>query len=707
MSKQPAILSVHGRAAKQLDSFDPPVQKKYLTFAAHMADDINHKSLHFQKLNSSSGLYSARVGSEHRAVMVHVAENQYLLLAVQHRSESYERLAERFTVTVNQVSGTIEVVDLDKVAEKLKPALEDPRPQRRVTEEKQGLFTPFGETVLRELGVSDWLLDPIMRIQTEDELLELCEVIPALTRDILIELHSGKSVDDVMEYITRPAAVDDVDTTDLAAALERSKNIDVVSSDEAVQAMQAGKFTAWRLFLHPSQQRIIDRDYSGPARVSGGPGTGKTVVALHRVARLAHSLLGGRILLTTYNTNLASYLKVQLGELLDKDLMKKVDVIGIDKLVRRIYTEDGATPAKLLTHDEAHKWWSAVITETGITEFDADFLHEEWTEVVCGQLLRGRADYFAARRAGRSRRLSRQQRSRLWKLVEAFTARLVQENRWTFEWLTAQAALAEEQRSATGAHRYAHVVVDEAQDLTAGHWRLLRTLVPHGPNDLFIAGDTHQRIYGPALSLSPMGINIRGRSTRLTLSYRTTRQILATALGMVSGETYDDLDDGVETLAGYRAVNSGSRPHRIATADTAEERTAVVTQVQAWKDVEPDTVAVCAPDRAQVASLLTALQDAGIDAGEVTREGPPKGSVVHVATLKRLKGMEYRNVVIAGIGAADYPRPQTVSKETRDPAAYRARLRQERCELFVAATRARDALTLIWRGDASRFLVTA
>ena len=706
MTKQPAILSVHGHAAKQLDRLDPPVQKKFLAFSAHMADDINHKSLHFKRLNSSEDLYSARVGAEYRAIMYHVGSNQYLLLAVVHRRESYDRLG-RFSVKINQVSGMVEVVDLDLVAEKLHADEPAGTPARRREPEEPGLFTPFGEKVLAELGVSEQLLAPIMKIKTEDELLELCEAVSPMTRDILLELHSGRSVEDVMEYITRPAAVDDVDTTDLVAALERSKNIAVVSSDQAVQAMQAGKFAAWRLFLHPGQRRIIERDYSGPARVSGGPGTGKTVVALHRAARLARELDAGKILLTTYNTNLAGYLRAQLDELLDKDLHDRVDVIGVDGLVRRIHGEDGTRLGALLDRREALSWWDAVITQHGGSDFDAAFLHDEWTEVVCGQLLRGRADYFSARRVGRSRRLNRQQRSHIWELVETFTARLIQEDRWTFEWLTAQAALAEEQRSATGSHRYAHVIVDEAQDLTAGHWRLLRTLVPQRRNDMFIAGDTHQRIYGPALALGPLGINIRGRSTRLTLSYRTTREILAAALGMVSGERYDDLDNGEETLAGYRAVNSGAEPQYVPTTDGDAELSAVVAQLRAWSDTEPDAIAVCAPDRQQVAAILATLKDAGIDAGEVGKSGPPPGRVVHVATLKRLKGMEYRNVVIAGIGAADYPRARVVAMETSDPSAYRAALRRERCELFVAATRARDALTLVWRGEPSRFLVTA
>src|SRR5690606_234703 len=83
----------------------------------------------------------------------------------------------------------------------------------------------------------------------------------------------------------------------------------VTSTDAAVARMIDAGFEDWQLFLHPEQRRLVDRVYNGPARVAGGPGTGKTVVALHRTARLARALPAGgdeRILLTTYNKRLTS-----------------------------------------------------------------------------------------------------------------------------------------------------------------------------------------------------------------------------------------------------------------------------------------------------------------------------------------------------------------------------------------------------------------
>ncbi|MCH7231566.1 UvrD-helicase domain-containing protein, partial [Glycomyces sp. L485] len=97
--------------------------------------------------------------------------------------------------------------------------------------------------------------------------------------------------------------------------------------------------------------------------------------------------------------------------------------------------------------------------------------------------------------------LGRSQRARVWDLVERYQARLTSEGIWSGEQICMAAALAETARSWTGRRRYRHIVVDEAQDLSAVHWRLLRALCPETTDDLFIAGDNFQRIYRQPLRM--------------------------------------------------------------------------------------------------------------------------------------------------------------------------------------------------------------
>ena len=73
---------------------------------------------------------------------------------------------------------------------------------------------------------------------------------------------------------------------------------------------------------------------------------------------------------------------------------------------------------------------------------------------------------------------------------------------------------------------------------------------------------------------------------------------------------------------------------------------------------------------------------------------------VHVGTLHRFKGLEYQRMIVAGITDAAIPGQRAAA----DPARQQREMKQARSLLFVAATRARDALVISWNGQPSRFL---
>ena len=209
--------------------------------------------------------------------------------------------------------------------------------------------------------------------------------------------------------------------------------------------------------------------------------------------------------------------------------------------------------------------------------------------------------------------------ARLWRLVEQFTKRLDDQNLWTFRRVAAHAARASSS-SRTHAPRYRHIVVDEAQTGSA-HWMLLRAMVGRGPNDLFLAGDTHQRIYDNYVSLGSLGIEIRGRSSRLTLTYRSTHEILAAASRILGAESWDDMDDGTDSLQGYRSVLRGPQPEFHAYASWQEELDGILRQVQKWTDGDV-SIAVSVPTRKQVEQVESYLIDHGVPAGSIGPEGP-------------------------------------------------------------------------------------
>ena len=693
-----ATLRLLDKADKQIRKLDRSVKGALFDFQYKFRENPEQPGLNLERL-AGSDLCSARLNDNYRVLLLHVGEQNYIIVAVKPHDvyRNLERYRDVYRYQVNPVSGGLEFIDLEIVESTLaKPASTPP------------LFAGHPPERLVALGVAEPLLPAVMRVRTEAELNELLAVVPQLTAEVLYELYLGADPERIAERVTAPAtAGEPVDTSDLGSAAGRPAT--AVTDDVDLRSVIDDPFADWRVYLHPSQRRVVERTYRGPVRVSGGPGTGKTVVALHRVRHLAERLppadgsTGGRILLTTFNTNLAADLRYRLGRLGAFD--DRVDVVNIDKLAGQVVAESsGDGPRRMLSDPDAIRQWEKLLAELDETEFTPRFVHEEWTQVILGQAINDRTAYFRARRAGRGAKLGRAQRARVWELVERFTQRLDERGQGTFAQIAEQAARLEIERAGAGRHRYRHVVVDEAQDLSAAHWKMLRAMAAEQPDDLFLTGDPHQRIYQHRVSLGSLGINIRGRSARLSVSYRTTRQILRTAVAVLGAETFDDLDDGIDDLRGYRSLLHGPVPELRGTDDQAAEFDLVVRRAAAWAEDEPSAVGVCVPERWMVEELVRRLNADGVPAQRIRASGTGDTEAVHVGTMHRFKGLEYRRMIIAGVNAATLPPGRLDAHRDADPAYYRTERRRYRSLLFVAATRARDDLLICWNGTPSPFL---
>ncbi|MEU2335941.1 UvrD-helicase domain-containing protein [Streptomyces sp. NPDC013172] len=731
------------RADKEILKLPRAVKGAFFDFQHKFRTNPHTTGLKLQQLKGDHRLWSARVNDEYRALLLRLADDDWLIVSVKHRKDVYNRLS----YGVNQVTGGIEYVDLEVVEDSVLGRLPGATTQTQPTPEPrpsaplpEPLFTTWSDRQLTELGVAEPLLPVIRTLSTEDQLLGLVEYAPQLTGEVLIALFDGASYEDVLDQVTRPvAASEPVDPDDLAAAAERPATVVTTTDEDLRGALESGDFGRWKSFLHPTQAKLVERRYSGPARVGGGPGTGKTVVALHRVRHLVRQLSPGHdkpVLLTTFNKNLAADLRSRLLELGGDELLGRVDVSHVDQLALRVVREAEPGNGKQAIDDgQAVREWRALLDELGEDNWDPEFLHEEWTQVILGQAVGSRTDYFRARRAGRGKSIGRAERAEIWQLAERFTQRLDRLGRQTWDQIAERAARLEmgreqriqniaRQREEAGGldnihlqdgsggwlrHRYRHIVVDEAQDLRPAHWKMLRAMAPRTSDDLFLVGDTHQRIYKNQVTLGSLGVNIRGRSAKLTLSYRTTRQILRSALAVLGETTYDDLDGGAETLAGYRSVLNGGLPAGHAFPDWDAEREGVAALITGW-DADTDTavpheqIAVCVPTNQMATEMGYTLKLHGIDAVEIRSDGPNGSAGVHIGTMFRFKGLEYQRMIIAGVTDGLVPRADVSRLRDVEPTRYRHEIQRARSLLFVAATRARDSVDVFWHGKPSPFL---
>lgn len=779
-----ARLSLYQKAENELYRMDSSVKTKFYDFCHQFRLDPDHPSLDLKPLKGDGRIFRARIDRSYRALLARAGVGadgveQWLVVAIRHRKSVYEEL----TVAINRITGEIEFVDLGVVGQsvlqragiQLTPAPEEQAapagatpapvaagpapaaagpasaaaPQHAAPAEP--LLAGCTAEHLRELGVADALIDLALTVTTDEELDHLIAGAPRMTAEVLTGLGSGMSVDEVAREITLPAsaALEPGFENDMAAALTRTAVTTV--DDDIRNVLAEGDFRAWKVYLHPTQRKIVERSYNGPARVSGGPGTGKTIVALHRVARLAVTLPPGHgkpILLTTYTKNLTADLRSRLTSLMDPALLGRIDIKHIDQLAQSVLNENTAPGAQrsLITDDRALDVLREVLFEHDEHRWDAGFLLDEWEQVVLGQSLATRQDYFRARRAGMGRALSRPERAAVWKLLDQFTLRLDGMGRETWSQAAERAARFEQERARrirTRAehkadigggdlvtfddhssamrylrHRYEHIVVDEAQDLGAAHWRMLRAMVAPGPDDLFIAGDTHQRIYNRQVTLSTVGISIRGRSSKLVLSYRTTQEILEQAAKVVGGAAYDNLDDGPETLDGYHSLLRGPAPDLVACTDWTDEITRLADTLKQWRaDItrpsghgtvrDPSgTMAVCVADGDMAGRVAVDLETKhGITTATLTKDGPQGGGEVHIGTMHRFKGLEYQKLAVIGASDGILPRTALIEKyAAADTQRYERELRKARNQLFVATTRARDTLRISWHGKPSPFL---
>ncbi|WP_326571557.1 UvrD-helicase domain-containing protein [Actinacidiphila glaucinigra] len=773
-----ARLSLYQKAENELYKMDSSVKTKFYDFCHQFRIDPDHPSLDLKPLKGDGRIFRAKVDRSYRALLARAGVGadgvqQWLIVAVRHRKDVYDQLS----VAINRVTGEIEFVDLGVVGQsilqraglQLTPATDDadaPAPEERavpvepttasfVTEQPaapaEPLLTGCTPERLRRLGVADALIDIALTVTSEEELDQLIAGAPRLTAEVLTGLGSGMSVDEVEREITEPASaeLEPGFENDMAAALTRTAVTTV--DDDIRNVLAEGDFRAWKVYLHPTQRKTVERNYSGPARVSGGPGTGKTIVALHRVARLAAALPPGHgkpILLTTYTKNLTADLRSRLTSLIDPALLGRIDIKHIDQIAQSVLNENTAPGSQrsLITDDRALDVLREVLFEHDEHRWDAEFLFDEWEQIVLGQSLATRQDYFKARRAGMGRALSRPERAVVWKLLDQFALRLNGLGRETWAQAAERAARYEmerarkiqiraERKADIGGgdlthlddnssamrylrHRYQHIVVDEAQDLSPAHWKMLRAMAASSPNDLFIASDTHQRIYDRQVTLSTVGVNIRGRSSKLTLSYRTTQEILDQAAKVVHGSTYDDLDDGPDTLEGYHSLLHGPVPDYVACADWTDEITQLAEALKQWRAeiTQPTgdgtvrdpsgTMAVCVADGEMAGRVAADLEmKHGITTATLTKDGPQGGGEVHIGTMHRFKGLEYQKLAVIGASDGILPRTTLIEKyATTDPNRYERELKKSRNQLFVATTRARDALRISWHGKPSPFL---
>jgi hypothetical protein len=694
-------------------------QKKVRQFLDKFRADPTAASINYEPISDMRDpkVRTVRIDQAYRGIVIHPPKGDvYLMVWVDHHDEAMA-WARNKMFEVNRVTGSFQVwepIEEEAVLEEVAPTVEPVALVESDVVPPGFLFSGQPNDTLMLVGVPEPLLAAVRTLRTEADLDRLAQYLPAEATDALYLLAAGYDIEQTLDELDRLTVTGDkdvpqaVDTEDFVAALERpesKREFKIVEDDHELSDVLNAQLHVWRVFLHPSQEKLVRIDAKGPTRVLGGAGTGKTVVAMHRARHLVTKVYPGatdRVLFTTFTKNLARDISEQLDHLCGPE-RERIEVTNLDAWASSFLKQQGLK-FKPLQEAQAKRIWAEVYAEEGDDSLPLSFYLEEWRQVVQAQDVLDPEGYLRARRVGRGTRLSRAQRKAVWNVFAAYRRRLEAEHKLEIDDVIRQARMMIDKEP--GSVSYRAVVADEVQDFSPSDFRLLRRLVPEGQNDLFLVGDAHQRIYGYKTSLSRCGINVRGRrSRRLKINYRTTDRIRNWAVAILKGLEIDDLDEGVDTLKGYRSLRRGVEPEVVHWDTPEEEASYIIDRLRTWLEHRPpEHICIAVHSHALIEQrYLPLLAQAKIPAAELAADHESTlPSAVRIATMHRVKGLEFPCMLLASIQSGELAR--TDNKDFADQASRAAYIEQERRLLYVAATRARDELVITGFGDRCNFV---
>ncbi|ADD28008.1 UvrD-helicase domain-containing protein [Meiothermus ruber] len=623
--------------------------------------DPSYPSLRLEKIHND--FWSIRASRDLRIILTRQAQ-VWIAAYCGHHDEAY-RWAERRRVEVHPQTGDIQIVRIPEVDT---PSREPPA---------NAPLARFDEDYLLSLGVPQDYVKPL-RYATEDGVLELLDGLPQAIQERILDLLDGKPV-------IPPPKIQVQNAEELLAHPMAQRQFVLLRSLQEVRQALQGSWEAWHFFLHPLQQEVVGARFGGPARVTGGAGTGKTVVAIHRARTLAQRYPQARILLTTFNKGLARKLKVALKGLAGEEL-PNVWVDHLHNLALRLH-EEVAEPVQIWTEEKYRPILEKLCQ--GLP-YSSGFLLSEWEMADAWGLYIWEA-YRGFSREGRGTPLSARERQALFEVFQRVWETLRAQGAATFSGVCHRVRAALEEGHLP---RFRAVVADETQDFGPAELMLLRALAEEGEDDLFLTLDPAQRIYRGPTSWRALGLEVQGRSRRLRVNYRTTREI-----GELAERTLPSQVEG--EARGSLALLRGPTPEQRG-FNREEEALKELLRWVRWllgQGLEPRQIAVLARVHKLAESVGKRLLAEGLPAQKLDEDGEG----VWYGTVHAAKGLEFRAVALFGASADLFPLKILLNKaaDLQEKALVEEK---ERSLLYVALSRPREYLWVGYWGEPSPYL---
>jgi len=666
-------------------------QKAVKTTAFDLQMNPASPGMQFHKLEKAKDkrFWSIRVNSDLRLI-VHKTENSLLLCYVAHHDTAYQ-WAECRKLETHPQTGAAQLVEIrETVKEIIIPKHKEE--QKLAVPVKQPLFANYTDAELLKYGVpTEWLND--VRKASDDTILELADHLPGEAAEALLCLATG-----TLPQIISPA----VAGSDPFKHPDAERRFRTMHNLEELERALEYPWEKWIVFLHPAQRQMVEKDYGGPARVSGSAGTGKTIVALHRAVFLARSNPDARVLLTTFSDTLANTLRSRMRRLISNAprIGERLECIALNEIGLRLY-EANYGRTIIVADAQIAKIMKEAAGEVSGHKFPLSFLITEWKDVVDAWQLKTWEEYRDARRLGRKSRLPEKQRVIIWSIFEKFHTKLQAKKLLTYADIFTRLSV---HFAKSKKLPFDYAVVDEAQDISISQLRFLAALGAGRPNSLFFAGDLGQRIFQQPFSWKALGVDIRGRSRTLRINYRTSHQIRMQADRLL-GMEITDVDGNKEERRGIVSVFNGPKPS-IMVCGTEEHE---IDSVSEWLSkrindgILPHEIGLFVRSEAQILRAKSAIEKLQIPYRILDDNVETASGHVSISTMHLAKGLEFRAVCVMACDDEIIPLQERI-ETAGDDADLEEVYNTERHLLYVACTRARDHLLLTGIDPVSEFL---
>lgn len=461
--------------------------------------------------------------------------------------------------------------------------------------------------------------------------------------------------------------------------------------------------------LNIEQLRIVKQTPNGHCLVKGVAGSGKTTVAVSRIAPLINHYLpaGEKILLITYNKTLIEYTRylmkhVDLQENLffSVDPEELIDICTIDSVIAR-YTQK-VTPGFRLADTKAqreamlqalHYLEKSHPDSSVLSKENINFLAEEIQWLKSCKYLE-RETYLNVDRQGRMSigdnrlRLLKNSpaRNEIFDLYLTYERILEQSKLVDFQ-TNALHLLDALQQKKLELPRYAHVIVDESQDLSRVQLELLHYLYDNSKdtNSILFIADAAQSIYPQSWlsnqSFKSVGFDMSGKSNVLSKNYRTTYEIAKAAYSLMAHDNaLGQNDNYVEPTAIER---HGKKPVLRSFQSQEQEAAFICDEIKHLSsDFSLKDMVILGASTGYLTHIKNYLLSHGVDAQVCQKNNLNFTSdTVRLITLHSIKGLEFPVVFIAGINKELLPFSED-------------QIEVGRKLLYVGMTRAKEALYL-------------